>query len=327
MTISRANVSAIADDLYVWLPPKRGWGLANCGLLASPDTALWIDTPYDPSLAAEFLAESRKRLADGVDVDRVVVTHANGDHLWGAGVLPGAEVIATREALEHIHYEPTPQQQHALVAGSDPASPLGSYLRRHFGQFDWSSAEPVHPSTVFHGELEIRVGDHPVQITGLAAAHTGGDLIVHLPRQRTVFSGDVIFGSSAEQPGDHPVHWAGPLENVIEACEQVLATGAEIIVPGHGPVLDRTGVHAHIGYLDHVRERTHALHRAGLPALDAARRIIAEERHPELALPERLVLTVAAEYRHLDGTEAPDILAAMSQVAQVARELEGPRAG
>ncbi|MFE2727240.1 MBL fold metallo-hydrolase [Kitasatospora sp. NPDC059327] len=321
MTISRANVSAIAEDLYVWLPPKRGWGLANCGLLASPRTALWIDTPYDPSLAAEFLAQSRQRLADGVGIDRVVVTHANGDHLWGAGVLPDAEVIATREALDHIHYEPTPKQQHALVVGSDPASPLGDYLREHFGPFDWSRTDPVHPHTVFSGELELRVGEYPVRITALPAAHTGGDLIVHLPRQRVVFTGDVIFGSTREQPGDHPSHWAGPLENIIGACEQALATGAEIFVPGHGPVLDRSGVEAHIGYLGYVRERAHALHRAGIPALDAARRIIAEQRHPELGLPERLVLTVAAEYRHLDGSAVPNVLEAMSQVALVAREL------
>ncbi|MEE1821795.1 MBL fold metallo-hydrolase [Streptomyces sp. BE20] len=322
MTINRANVSTIADDLYVWLPPKRGWGLANCGLLASPRTALWIDTPYDPSLAAEFLTESRKRLADGVTVDRVIVTHANGDHLWGAGVLPGAEIIATREALEHIHYEPTPKQQHALVASSDPDSLLGGYLRRHFGQFDWSQTEPVRPDTVFHGELELRVGEYPVQITGLPSAHTGGDLIVHLPHQRAVFTGDVIFGSSADQPGDHPSHWAGPLENIIAACERILATGAEIFVPGHGPVLGRAGVREHIAYLGHLRERAHALHAAGIPALDAARRIIAEQRYPELGLPERLVLTIGAEYRHLDGTEVPNVLEAMSQVALVARELD-----
>jgi hypothetical protein len=136
-----------------------------------------------------------------------------------------------------------------------------------------------------------------------------------------VFTGDVVFSSTPEQPGDHPSHWAGPLANVIGACEQALATGAEIFVPGHGPVLDRDGVRRHIGYLDYVRERAHALHGAGIPALDAARRVIAEQRHPELGLPERLVLTVAAEYRHLDGSAKPGILESMGQVALVAREL------
>ncbi|MFF1872073.1 MBL fold metallo-hydrolase [Kitasatospora herbaricolor] len=325
MTIARANMSTIAEDLYVWLPPKRGWGLANCGLLTSPRTAAWIDTPYDPTLAGEFLAESRKRLAAGVSVDRVIVTHANGDHLWGAGVLPDAEVIATKEALEHIHYEPTPQQQHALVKGADPASPLGWYLGEHFGQFDWSSTEPVHPTLMFQGELELRVGDHPVHVIGLPPAHTDGDLIVHLPRQKAVFSGDVIFASTEEFPGDHPVHWAGPLQNVIDACGRVLDTGAEIVIPGHGPVLDRAGVQRHIAHLAHVQERAHALHAAGIPALDAARRVIAEGRHPELGLPERLVVTIGSEYRHLDGSEQPGILDVMSQVATVARELEPAR--
>lgn len=121
MSITRGDVVDLGRGLYAWLPPKRGWGLANCGLLVSPRGALWIDTPYDVVLAGQFLAESTKRLPDGVHVDRVIVTHANGDHFWGAGVLPDAEIIVTREAREHIHYEPTPKQQHALVtAGGRP---------------------------------------------------------------------------------------------------------------------------------------------------------------------------------------------------------------
>lgn len=210
MSITGGDVVDLGTGLYAWLPPQRGWGLANCGLLVSPRGALWIDTPYDPVLAGQFLAESRKRLPEGVSVDRVVVTHANGDHFWGAGVLPDAEIIATREAREHIHYDPTPQQQHALVTGSDPATPLGAYLGRHFGAFDWSATEPVRPTTYFTGELELTLGDYAVEITALPPAHTTGDLMVHLPAQRTVFSGDVIFSSTEDRPGDHPVHWAGP---------------------------------------------------------------------------------------------------------------------
>ncbi|MER5629057.1 MBL fold metallo-hydrolase [Streptomyces nitrosporeus] len=323
MSITGGDVVDLGAGLYAWLPPKRGWGLANCGLLVSPQGALWIDTPYDPLLAGQFLAESEKRLPHGVTIDRIVVTHANGDHFWGAGVLPGAEIIATREAREHIHYDPTPQQQHMLVTNSDPATPLGAYLGRHFGVFDWSSTEPVRPTTYFTGELELTLGEFTVQVSSLPPAHTSGDLIVHLPAQRTVFSGDVIFSSSADHPGDHPVHWAGPLDNVIAACERVLATGAEVIVPGHGPVLDRAGVREHIGYLSYVRERAHAFHTEGVPASEAARRVIREHRYPALGLPERLVVTIGSEYRHLDGRDdMPGVLQVMSEVAAVAHEVE-----
>ncbi|WP_406391468.1 MBL fold metallo-hydrolase [Streptomyces sp. NBC_00887] len=327
MSITGGDVADLGRGLYAWLPPKRGWGLANCGLLVSPRGALWIDTPYDPVLGGQFLAESEKRLPDGVTIDRVIVTHANGDHFWGAGVLPDAEIIATREAREHIHYEPTPKQQHALVAGSDPATPLGAYLGRHFGDFDWSATEPVQPTTYFTGELELTLGEYAVQLSALPPAHTTGDLIVHLPAQRAVFSGDIIFSSTAQQPGDHPIHWAGPLSNVIAACEQVLATGAEVIVPGHGPVLDPAGVREHIGYLSYVRERAHAFHAAGVPAIEAARRVIGEGRHPALGLAERLVVTIGSEYRHLDGSELPGVLQVMSDVAALAHETERGTSG
>ncbi|MCX5400384.1 MBL fold metallo-hydrolase [Streptomyces sp. NBC_00102] len=322
MSITGGDFVELGRGLHVWLPPDRGWGLANCGLLATPKGALWIDTPYDRTLAGQFLADSQERLPEGVSVDRVIVTHANGDHFWGAGVVPDAEIIVTRGAREHIHFEPSPQQQHSLIASGDPDTPLGAYLSRHFGPFDWSETEPVVPTTYFTGELELTLDGHPVRITALPPAHTTGDLIVHLPDHGTVFTGDVIFGSTPERPGDHPCHWAGPLAQVVEACETVLATGAETIVPGHGPLLGPSGVRDHIDYLGHVRERAHAYHAAGIPAPVAARRIVAENRHPDLGLPERLAVTVGTEYRHLDGAEQGGVFEAMFEVAALARDIE-----
>ncbi|MEV4555954.1 MBL fold metallo-hydrolase [Kitasatospora sp. NPDC049285] len=326
MTTWRANFHSIADGVYAWQPQQRGWGLANCGLVATGRAALWIDTPYDRTLAAAFLERSRAVLAEGTDVDRIVVTHANGDHMWGAGVLPDAEIIATHEALHHIAYEPTPEQQHGLLQSLDPDSDTGSYLREHFGCFDWADTPPVNPDTVFTGELELRVGDLPVQLSSLPPAHTSGDLIVHLPTRSTVFTGDIVFGSTAEQPGDHPVHWAGPLENVIAAVRRVLDTGAETIVPGHGPLLGRADLAAHADYLGYVRDRAHALHAAGVPLADAARQLIDERRYPELGLPERLLVTVGTEYRHLDGSRPPAMLEVVGRMAQLARQRTGDAA-
>ncbi|MEU3492430.1 MBL fold metallo-hydrolase [Kitasatospora cineracea] len=320
MTTRSAHFHSIADGIYAWQPQQRGWGLANCGLVTAGGSALWIDTPYDRTLAGEFLERTRAVLAPGTEVGRIVVTHANGDHLWGAGVLPDAEVITTREALHHIAYEPTPEQQHALLQNLDKDDDTGAYLHEHFGCFDWADTPPVVPDTVFAGELELRVGDIPVQISSLPPAHTSGDLIVHLPTRSTVFTGDIVFGSTAESPGDHPVHWAGPLGNVIDAVERLLDTGAETVVPGHGPLLTRADLRTHAGYLRYVRDRAHALHAAGRTAAEAARAVIDEARYPELGLPERLLVTIGTEYRHLDGAEPPAMLEVVGRMAGLARQ-------
>jgi glyoxylase-like metal-dependent hydrolase (beta-lactamase superfamily II) len=320
MSLSPSSLRDLGDGLYLWKPPRPGWGLANCGLVTGPEGGLWIDTPYDRPMAETFLAASREVLGAAGGINRVVVTHSNGDHLWGADVVPGAEVIATREARHHIELEPSPQQMRQLIEGAGEDSPVGAYLAAHFGHFDWSRTEVVAPSTVFEGELELTVSGHPVVLTSLPPAHTVGDLIVRLPDHGTVFTGDVVFASTPDEPGDHAVHWAGPLENVIGACETVLATGAHTIVPGHGPVLDRAGLRDHIDYLGYVRDRAHTSHARGMPAMEAARSIAREGRWPGLGLVERLVVTIGTEYRHLDGTQPRPLVDVLPEMVAFAAE-------
>ncbi|OIV39074.1 MBL fold metallo-hydrolase [Mangrovactinospora gilvigrisea] len=318
------RLQSLSADLHVWSPPQRGWGLANCGLIASAGSAVWIDAPYDAVLARAFREQSLALLAErGAPerIDRVLVTHPNGDHYWGTSAVPDAEVIATRSARDHLRLEPDPQALHALQATADPETATGAYLLAHFGDFDWDGIRPTAPALLIDGELELRVGAVTVLATAMPPAHTVGDLIVHLPELSTVFAGDLIFGSTAERPGDHPVHWAGPLANVIAGGERILATGAETVVPGHGPVLGREDVRAHLRYLEHLRGSAARLHAAGVPVAEAARRVLDEGRNPELGLPERLVVTLGAEYRHLDGSPHPVLLEEFARMTAFAAAL------
>ncbi|WP_236654430.1 MBL fold metallo-hydrolase [Streptacidiphilus anmyonensis] len=322
---ARGELRPVADGVHVWRPrPGVGWGLANCGLLTGGSSAAWIDSPYDRALADEFLALSRPLLAPDGEIDWLLVTHGNGDHLWGWEAVPDARVVYTRAAAAQIAHEPDPCDLHRLVHETDPDTLVGWYLSRHFGRYRWPETRLPQPAFTFAGEVEIAVGDIPVQLSQLPPAHTAGDLLAYLPRQRVCFGGDIVFAATEAEAGDHPVHWAGPLENVIDGCDRVLATGATVIVPGHGPVLDRDGVHSHRDYLCHLRDRVHTLHASGIPAQDAARRIAAENRYPALHLPERLSITVGLQYRHLDAAPQRTMLEQMHALAQLAWELEHP---
>ncbi|MDV9173046.1 MBL fold metallo-hydrolase [Streptomyces sp. W16] len=303
----------IASGVHMWAPDGVDtWGLANCGLVHSDGKALLVDTPYTPALTEAFLAAAR-RVTGGAVPDTVVATHANGDHTWGNQCLTGSEILATDAALEHQCVEPTPQELHALVWDSDPDQPLGWYFRRHFGKFDFSGIQVLPPTATFSGRHDLTVGRIPVELHEVGPAHTVGDLIVHLPEQRVVFAGDIVFA------GDHPCHWAGPLDQVSAAGERILAFDPEWIVPGHGPLMTPDELRTYISYLDDLADQALLLHGQGKTAIEAARILIDENRYPGLGLPERLAITLSTEFRHLsEDRSRPSLVEPFTLAARIA---------
>lgn len=59
-------------------------------------------------------------------------------------------------------------------------------------------------------------------------AHCDGDLIVHRPKQRVAFLGDLLFSGRFPWIGD------GNVAGWIRALDHVLGLDVEVIVPGHG---------------------------------------------------------------------------------------------
>ncbi|MFK4070452.1 MBL fold metallo-hydrolase [Streptomyces sp. NPDC029674] len=296
------------DKLYLWDPKGTGlWGYANClWVISGPDAAV-IDTPYDGPMTEAMIAAARPRLGSRT-VGTVVNTHANGDHTFGNYLFPDAEIIATRAGHDHLHHEPTPQEMHALVHQSSADVPLGRYLRDHFGVFDFSSARLTAPTLTFSGQHMFRVGDTEVELHEVGPAHHVGDLVARIGD--VVCTGDVFFH------GDHPTHWAGPLQNVINACELVLSLNPRVVIPGHGRPTDQAGLEEHLVYLRTVQREVRLRYEAGLTADKAMDDLFRRDFYPHLGLPERLMIVIAVEYSHLSGgSAAPTVLELAGQAA------------
>ncbi|MFF6979414.1 MBL fold metallo-hydrolase [Streptomyces sp. NPDC008343] len=315
--MATTDLKQIASGVFAWQPGHEAtWGLANCGLVVSRGQTLVIDTPYTPALTDTFLNAARAAAGADTAFDRVAVTHANGDHTWGLQQLPGAEVFATHATLEHQCLEPRPDQLQDLTRNTDPGQPLGWYFREHFGRFDFAGIEVLPPTTTFTARHDLTVGQVPAILHEVGPAHTVGDLIVHLPESSVVFAGDIVFA------GDHPSHWAGPLERVSAACTRILDLDPEWIVPGHGPLMTPDDLQGYVAYLDDLADQAYLMHGQGRPAVEAARILIKENRYPGLGLPERLAITLSTEYRHLEqDSAAPDLLQLMNHAARIAWEL------
>ncbi len=319
----------VADRVLAWLQPNGDWGESNAAIVVGRGEALLVDTLWTPALTRRMLDAVAARVQ--VPIATVVNTHSDGDHVWGNQLLTGAEIVATRTAAQIIREEaPAPLQRMRglapILRRVPPTATFGAYMAWMLAPFDFSEVTVTGPGREFEGGLELRIGGREVRLQEVGPAHTPGDLIVHVPDERVVIAGDVMF------VGVHPVMWAGPAANWIGALDRILALEPAVVVPGHGPIATVAEVQALRDYLAWLE--TVALPRLGS---DEAPREIATTlaRSAEFRDapwsgwlgPERMVITIATIDRHRRGSAGPvssrQRARLFSQVAAVARELEG----
>jgi glyoxylase-like metal-dependent hydrolase (beta-lactamase superfamily II) len=80
--------------------------------------------------------------------------------------------------------------------------------------------------------MTLYLGGKEIQILYFGSAHTKGDSILFVPQDRIAYLSEVFFnGEFPNMAGGYGVSW-------IRVLDQVKALGADIFVPGHGPIPD-----------------------------------------------------------------------------------------
>lgn len=320
MTYER-GLHELGDGLFAYLQPDGGWGMSNAGLVVSPEGALLVDTLFDLRLTRAMLDEM-ERVLPAAGIQTLVNTHANGDHTYGNALLGGARIVASRSTAEEMPELP-PAAMVALVERArteDPPTRVGEFFLQCFGGFDFRGIELSLPGDTFDGELNVTVGGREARLIEVGPAHTRGDTLVHLPAERVLFAGDILFH------GRHPIAWAGPVSNWIAACDRILDLEVDVIVPGHGPVAGNDAIRELRAYFDYLYEQGRARHAQGMTALEAAHDI-AMDRWADWGEAERLAVNLATIFRELDGEPGgPDALSAFALMAESAAGPESDRA-
>ena len=298
----------VGDGCFAYLQPDGGWGWSNAGLLVGDGQSLLVDTLFDLRLTAEML-EAMAPHAAVAPISHLVNTHANGDHCYGNQLVTGAEIIASTAAAEEMNDVPA-----SLLAGLNEAEgEVGELFRSFFGEFDFTGIEPTPPTRTFDGRLDLEVGGRPIELIEVGPAHTKGDVLVHSPDDRAIFTGDILF------IGGTPIVWAGPLSNWVKACDLILGMDVETVVPGHGPVTDKAGVAQVRDYLSFVEVEAAARFAAGMSDWDAACDIALGE-FGEWGERGRIAVNVATVYRSLDPAyRAPDVIEMFRRIAALER--------
>ena len=299
------------DGVFAYLQPDGGWGWSNAGLITDGEESLLVDTLFDASLTREML----KTMADAAgvgadDIGVIVNTHANGDHTHGNGCCAKAEVIASEASAKEMA-ELSAGDLAAIMEQARSMGPAGQYLVDIFGSFDFTDVEEKLPTQTFSGEHSLKVGDKRVYLIEVGPAHTAGDVLVHVPRDKTVFTGDILFIEGT------PIMWAGPVSNWIAACDRIIDLNCDTIVPGHGPITDAHGVRRVQDYLRYVDQEARKRYDAGLSVRDAAHDIKLGD-FSSWGDSERIAVNVSTLYREYEGdTSPPDVVQLFGLMAEL----------
>ncbi|MEE4304356.1 MAG: MBL fold metallo-hydrolase [Wenzhouxiangella sp.] len=204
----------------------------NIGLVVTEDGAFLIDDQYAP--LTDKILEAVRSVTDQ-PVKFVLNTHWHGDHTGGNENMAGKGALVV--AHENVRERMSSEQVNEFFGRTTPASPDGAL-----------------PVVTFNDSISFHLGEHEIRSFHVPHAHTDGDSVVHLPDANVIHAGDTVFY------GLYPfvdVDSGGSLAGTIAAVERIaeLADGETVIIPGHGPLIDREQLFAYHDMLTTVEGR------------------------------------------------------------------------
>ncbi|MBF0583027.1 MAG: MBL fold metallo-hydrolase [Magnetococcales bacterium] len=215
-----AELTRLADNVYAYVggkdaSPAHSFA-ANAGIVIGRDGVLVIDTLISAKEGERFLADIRK--VTDKPIKYVVNTHTHLDHAFGNCVFAnlGATVIS-HEA----------DQSMLAAKGAEILQSVGNYGLQ---PEDMQGTEIVLPTLAFSNRMSIDLGGETVRLIRSMPSHTAGSLVVHLPAEKLLFSGDILFTDF------HPFLADGDFAGWFQTLDELLAMEIEQIVPGHGPL-------------------------------------------------------------------------------------------
>jgi glyoxylase-like metal-dependent hydrolase (beta-lactamase superfamily II) len=296
----KAGLQEIGTNTWAYLQPDGSWCWSNAGLIADEGKSLLVDTLFDLPLTEKMLKEMRNATPAARQIDLLVNTHANGDHTHGNQLVTGARILATRETAQKMAQE-HPSGIESPFERFPPDTEAGKFVRRILAPFDFAGLRNVnHPPVdeIFVAQRTVHVGNKIVEMIDVGPAHTASDLLVFVPSDKIVYTGDIMF------VGGHPAIWAGPVANWIAACDLILSRDVEAVVPGHGSICTKQGVRRFREYLVYIHSEAKKRYDAGMDFIDAAFDI---DLSPvsDWGDSERMVVNTWAIYGEFSGKRVP----------------------
>jgi len=248
---------SVGDGIYVHSrnEPLAGPVDGNSTIIVSDEDVFVVDTHINPAVARAVIVKIRE-ITDK-PVTHVINTHWHDDHTNGNHAyrlaFPEAQIIAHRATLSALEKEweamedqrrktfESVQGRDILAAADaieaeDPERAIG--LRMFAGyraalEPELPTMKLVYPDVVFDERMVFEREGRTIVVQWMGRGNTDGDVLVWLPEDRVLITGDVLVAPI-------PYAFDSPMVDWIETLGKVAKIEAEIIIPGHGAVQEDT---------------------------------------------------------------------------------------
>ncbi len=255
---------------------------SNGAVVVNESDVLVVDSHMTPSAARAMLADLAK-ITDK-PVRYLVNTHFHFDHTHGNEVFgPDVEIVAHEFTRRKVAAGDTKRGRgYDTFIGSTPQAVAGmrakldalsgeeraameqqiAFMTRVYEESE--AVEPRAPTLALREAVTLYRGGREIRLMHVGRGHTGGDVLVFLPAEKALISGDLLTAGLPYMGDAFVPEW-------VAALDEVAALDPEVILPGHGPAYTEVERARHLQlYLIDLWTQAVKLHAAGQSAAEAA---------------------------------------------------------
>lgn len=223
-------------------------GDINVAAIVGPDGVTIVDTRGSPAEAQEIVDDVAQRF--NVPIVAAINTHAHYDHSFGNSVFADLGVPILGHHRIPAHYADFEEPRLAAWQ-ADPAREPDKH---------WENVLLTEPTVPIHQTLTLTSSGRDITCMPISRGHTDTDVAVFVPDARAWMLGDLVEESGPPMfgSGSWPLDWPIALDEVLLELQP-----GDVIVPGHGLVVDREFVMRQASALHSVAGAIRSSHAAG----------------------------------------------------------------
>ena len=276
----------IAEGVYHAVGTGNLVVMSNAVIVEGDDDVLVVDSHVSPG-GAWALREELKAIT-AKPIRYVVNSHFHFDHSHGNQVYGPEVSIISHEfsRAQMVAGKSLDSRAHDFFVGGIPTTiknlearlaaatadkereMLQAQLAVQRNHLEGTKAvTPTPPNVTLTHTMTLHRGGREIRILHLGRAHTAGDVIVHLPKERVIATGDLLVEGTSYMGDAFFTEW-------IATLDALKHLDFETVLPGHGRAFTGKAKLDHWqAYLRDFWAQAQKFHKAGVPWEEAAKQV------------------------------------------------------